>query len=387
MPWQTRTAMSLRYDFVAASEKKDVSISELCHKFGISRKTGYKWLGRFAEQGLSGLEDLRCNRHERQKQYSEKLWATIFACRHENPTYGARKIVKMLLYQHPDIHWPSISLVKKRLKESGLIVSRTRKRKVVTERLPLREITAPNSVWSIDFKGWFTSKDGKRCEPLTLMDGYSRYLFLCELVSRTGFAYIKPLLEKAFHEYGKPDAIRSDNGPPFGSPGLRGLSPLSVWLLKIDIWPEKTALGNPGQNGRLERLHRTLKADALGSVCTHEQYSEKLKKFILKYNTERPHESLGDVPPSSVYTKSDRTYHPGKEEEYQYPADYHNFKVDGHGYLNLSGTRIYLSESLAKEYVGIGGEGGEQILYRGYPLGSLSQHRKRVGSPNNKSQS
>lgn len=388
MPWQKRTEMSLRYDFIVACQERNVSMRELCHSFGISRKTGYKWLKRFEINGCDGLVDLRSNRPKRSGLFTDDIWEEIFSCRTRNPTYGPRKLVKMLCLQHPTLEWPSISRVKQRLKEKGLSVPRIRRRRVVTERLPLRAITAPNDVWCIDLKGWFTTKDKKRCEPLTLMDGYSRYLFICEPMERPRYTTVKPVLEETFYKYGKPQAIRSDNGPPFGSTGLRGLTPLSVWLLKHGIWPEKIAPGNPGQNGRLERLHKTLKADALQDFCYYAEYVEKMKNFVNQYNTLRPHESLEDLPPQLVYTKSSREYHPDKVEEYEYPAGYTMYRVSSDGYLQLPNERIYLSESLAKEHVGVGNrELGEPIIFLGYNLGALDEHRKRVGSPNVKKQS
>lgn len=291
----------------------------------------------------------------------------------------------MLCNQAPCIQWPSVSLVKQRFREHGLSVPRVSRQKIVSERLPLHKINAPNAVWSIDFKGWFLSKDGKRCEPLTLLDGYSRYLLLCELVTSTDHITIRPLLEKAFYEYGKPDAIRSDNGPPFGSSGLRGLSPLSIWLLKLGIWPDKIRPGKPGENGRLERLHRTLKADALYCRYNYIEYPERLRSFIKQYNTVRPHESLGDLPPISVYVRSNREYHPGIIEEYEYPYGYRMHKINRHGYLKLPSERIYLSESLAREYVGVNWQEEEApVLFLGYPLGTINEHRKRTKSTKRK---
>jgi Transposase and inactivated derivatives len=372
-----RTEMSLKYDFIESFQSQRGSMSALCESFGISRKTGYKWWNRFCEHGEPGLEDQRNSRPERKGMYSEAVWEAVIASRKDNPTYGPRKIVQMLRNEHPSEQWPSISLVKQRFREHGLSSPRKSRRRIVAERLPLRPIDAANVVWCIDLKGWFTSKDGKRCAPLTLLDGYSRYLLLCELVSPPNYGAVKPLLEKAFYEFGKPCAVRSDNGAPFGSAGLRGLTPLSVWLLKQGIWPEKITPGNPGQNGRLERLHRTLKADALHPVVNFAEYHDRLLAFKDKYNTIRPHEALGDMPPATVYTRSKREYFPDKTEEYEYPEGFRMVKVGRRGYISQRGEQIYVSESLAKEYVGVGCKDiGEPILFLGYPLGTLDEHRK-----------
>jgi len=382
MPWQEQTMMSLKAAFVS-EYSGDGSMSRLCRKYGISRKTGYKWLNRFMVQGEAGLNDLRTCRPDRNRTYEQVIWDEIFALREKHSTYGPRKLFNILRMLQPERQWPSISSIKQALKREGFIAPRTGKRKSAWERPPLRKCMSPNDVWCMDFKGWFTTRDGKRCDPLTLLDGFSRYLLTCEPVDKLSYVKVRPVLENAFHEYGKPEVIRTDNGSPFGSTGLRSLSPLSVWLLKQGVWPEKIKPGHPGQNGRVERLHRTLKADALqGERRNLWEYTAKLKEFREQYNTLRPHESLGDEPPAKVYSKSSRVYTPGEELEYSYPDRYRLEKVNSDGYIRVDGQLVYLTESLAKEYIGVGEkEQGRPLLFLGYPLGTLDQHNARPRTP------
>lgn len=381
MPWKVSTSMSLKLEFTARCLAEDSSISSLCRSYGISRNTAYKLLKRFKEDGVDGLIDKRTCRPVRSKQYEKKIWDTVAALRNAHPTYGPRKLLKILRNQSPDQVWPSASLIKKYLRDTGLSQPRIIRRKIVSERLPLRDYDGLNSIWCMDRKGSFRTADGLRCDPFTLLDGASRYLLACTPIKPAQFAQVKVILEKAFHEYGLPLAIRSDNGTPFGSSGLRGLTPLSVWLLKIGIWTDKTTPGCPGENGRLERLHRTLKEDALsGPPLDYASYASHFDEFRHTYNTLRPHDSLGEQTPSQVYSPSPRVYVPDKVYDYAYPADYKVLKVDGHGYLRLPETKIYLSESLAKECVGLGPEteSGRPLLFLGYPLGYVEEHYSRL---------
>ncbi len=381
MPWQERTFMSLKCEFIVLHEAQARSFSALCLKFGISRKTGYKWLRRYESEGRNGLIDKRTLRSERKKVFTPESWERVFAFRRENPTWGARKITKALALLEPERIWPSASLTKRQFRLLGLSHPREVRSPIVSERLPLRKVNDINEIWGIDFKGWFTTKEKKRCEPLTLQDLHSRYLLRCEPMASTTSLSVIQLLEKAFHEYGMPKAIRSDNGSPFGSHGFRGLNPLSIWLLKQGIWPEKIYPGKPQQNGRLERLHRTLKEDVLmGPRKTYAEYQNLLAEFTWKYNNIRPHEALGDLPPCKVYKKSLREYRPDTPLEYEYPAGYQLLHVNSNGYVSYKGQRIYLSESLQQENIGIGKEepNGHPILFLGYPLGYLEQHQNRT---------
>lgn len=377
MPWQTRTIMSLKQEFIERCLRGDASISSLCRAYGISRNTAYRLLKRYEEQGAAGLVDQRSCRPVRQKHFADESWKMLRQLRTRHPTYGPRKLAQMMKNLCPQQRQPSASLIKKYLREQGLSKPRVIRNRLRSERLPLRDFTGPNSIWCMDFKGWFTTLDGRRCEPFTLIDGYSRYFLACTPLWPIGFAQVKKALEKAFCTYGMPEAIRSDNGPPFGSYGLRSLSPLSVWLLKQGIWPDKTRLGCPGENGRLERAHRTLKDDLLSQgKHNYSEYSNLFEEFMNTYNNIRPHECLSDQPPSRFYHPSPRRYEPNQICDYRYPPDYTIQRLTSKGYLRINGESLYLTESLACEYVGIGPETefGHPILFLGYPLGFVEQH-------------
>ncbi len=213
--------------------------------------------------------------------------------------------------------------------------------------------TAPNLVWAIDFKGHFRTGDGVRCDPLTISDTASRYLLRCQVVERPNYAHVQPLLEATFREYGLPRALRSDNGPPFASLAVGGLSRLSVWFLRLGVLPERIEPGHPEQNGRHERLHRTLKKETASPPrATARGQQRAFHRFQRDYNEQRPHEALGMATPASVYVPSPREY-PARLEELEYPAGYQRRRVQEHGDIQLGNRVIFLSEVLAGETVGL----------------------------------
>lgn len=379
MTWQKISVMELKLDFVMKCLSGSQSISAWCREFSISRKTAYKWLSRYQIDSQNGLNDLRATRYKRQVLYDEKTWEQVLALRHRFPSWGPRKLVAFLRSQEPEQDWPSMSLIKKRLREEGLIVKRRIHRGFLSERLPLREVTACNDVWSIDFKGWFITNDKKKCEPLTLMDNYSRFLFLAKPVATTSFAEVLPHIERVMEEYGKPLSFRSDNGTPFGAHATRGLSTMSVWLLKHGIWPDKTRPGHPEENGRLERLHRTLNEEAIKTSTLDfmdcEGHLEEYRRF---YNELRPHECHFDLPPASVYHRSTCPFLKGELVDYTYPEGFSLVKVNRDGYIRSDGNTFYLSECLRHENVGLGpkSEGSRELVFLGYPLGYLENYCK-----------
>lgn len=380
MPWKVSTLMSLKLELIEHCLSPVASISSLCKAYGISRNTAYRLIKKYHKLGPEGLVDGRTCRKKRRGQYTDATWHEIVQLREKHPTFGPRKLLQILVNNFPEEHWPSASLIKKHLKDHGLSKPRVFKRSINNERLPLRNFTAPNSGWCMDFKGYFKTADNKRCDTFTLIDGYSRYFLECIPLHPIGFLQVKTALEKAFYEYGKPESIRSDNGPPFGSSGFRGLSPLSVWLLNIGIWPEKIMPGHPGQNGRLERAHRTLQEDVLSrGKHSYHDYEEIYKEFMSVYNTIRPHEALLGATPAQIYYPSSKKYVHGERLAYSYPLEYEVIKVTSKGYIRFKDDYEYLSESLIHEYVGIGPETvqGRPLIYLGYPLGFLEQHYTR----------
>ncbi len=238
------------------------------------------------------------------------------------------------------------------LKRNHLSFPRQRRRKGPPYEQPFLGCDGPNAVWSADFKGWFTTGDGRRCDPFTLSDNYSRYLLRCQVVWALDYEHVRPLMEAAFREFGLPLAIRTDNGTPFATTTVGGLSRLSIWLLKLGVWPERIQPGRPAQNGRHERMHRTLKDYTAKPPKSSLRAQQKaFDEFQKEYNHERPHRMLNGHTPAELYRPSSRPY-PHKIPELTYPDDFVLRRVFAQGDFKWRGHQAYLSETLAGELVG-----------------------------------
>ena len=290
MPFTETSVMDERMCFVAACLRGEEPMALLCGHYGISRKTGYKWLGRYREAGLAGLSDRSRAPHTVSHGVEPEVAEQILALRRRYPTWGPRKLLARLQQDAPGVAWPAASTAGDLLRRHGLASARQRRARGPGSAGPVREPVAANESWSADFKGWFRTSDGVRCEPLTISDNYSRYLFTCQAVPRVGFEQVRPHFERAFREYGLPQAIRTDNGSPFAHRlGLGGLTRLSVWFLKLDVWPDRIAVGRPDQNGRHERMHRTLAEDtAAPPAATLALQQARFDAWRRTYNTVRP---------------------------------------------------------------------------------------------------
>ena len=341
-----------RVNFVREVQAGDESVADLCRIYGVSRKTGYKWLERYDREGVAGLADRsRAPRHQPNAVGADEQ-AAILALRAQRPTWGERKLHAFLQRQQPEHAWPSPSTIGAILKRHGLTYQR-RRRRYATPSSTLSDATAPNRVWAIDFKGHFRTGDGVRCDPLTISDTASRYLLRCQAVERPDYQHVRPLLEATFRKYGLPWALRSDNGPPFASVAVGGLSRLSVWFLRLGVRPERIEPGHPEQNGRHERMHRTLKQEtARPPKATARGQQRAFARFQCEYNEQRPHEALGMATPASVYVPSEREY-PARLPEMEYPDGYERRRVYEHGDIHWSNQAIFLSEVLAGETVGL----------------------------------
>lgn len=351
MPWKVTCVMTERMKFIGLYLEQEWTMAELCRHFGISRKTGYKLVNRFNESGLLGLED-RCRAPRR---HPNAVGATteraVVSARSAHPTWGPKKLRAWLKRQDATTKWPTASTIGEILSRHGLTVPRRRSRKTSVYREPFVGCDTPNAVWSADLKGWFPTGDGTRCDPLTITDNYSRFLLRCQTVSPADHEMIQPIFEAAFREYGLPVAIRTDNGPPFATTTVGGLSRLSIWWLKLGIIPERIEPGKPAQNGRHERMHRTLKQEtASPPQRTWRQQQQAFDRFRREYNQDRPHEAIGQQPPASLYVPSPRP-HPLKVPEMKYPDDTVVRKVCAQGDIKWKSHQIYLSETLAGELV------------------------------------
>ena len=267
---------------------------------------------------------------------------------------GARKIVAHLQQQSPGQAWPAVSTVGELLKQHGLTIARTRRRRTVCAGTPLTQADEANRVWSIDFKGWFRTGDGKRCEPLTLTDNYSRYLLRCQGLREASTVQVKPVLEAAFREYGLPERVRSDNGAPFASIGVSALTALSVWWIRLGILPERIQPGQPQQNGRHERMHRTLKQQtAAPPAATLRAQQKRFDCFRREYNEERPHEALGQQPPARYFAPSPRAY-PPRLPEPEYPAEWRKHRICSGGKFRCSSdSLLFVSHALVGETIAL----------------------------------
>jgi putative transposase len=351
MPWKETAPVIERKAFLEDWLKKVETVTELCARYGVSRKTGYKWVARFKEEGWKGLSDRsRAPRH-RPHAVSEELAALIVEWSRAHRKLGPRKLRASLQKTFSSVPWPAASTIGDCLRRNGLVKPRKRRTHVPPATQPFVECLAPNDVWCADFKGWFRTGDGRRCEPLTLTDAYSRFLLCCQALARTGFAQVQPWFERMFREHGLPRAIRTDNGPPFASVGVGGLSALSIWWIKLGIRVERIAPGHPEQNGRHERMHRTLAEWIDPPEATWRRQQQALQRFRREYNWERPHEALAMAYPGEVYQASPRPY-PRRLPEVEYPADVLVRRVRNHGAIKWHGE-IYLGQALAGEPVGL----------------------------------
>ena len=345
--------MEERIKFISHYLEGELSMSALCREFGISRKTGYKLVGRFIENQLEGLKDRSRAPHHHPNAVSGSIEDSIVAARRCHQTWGPKKLRAWLARTEPSKSWPAASTIGEILHRHGLSVPRRRSRKTVVYSEPFVGCDYPNAVWSADFKGWFMTGDGTRCDPLTISDNYSRYLLRCQTMASPDYAHVQPVFEAAFREYGLPVAIRTDNGAPFATTTVAGLSRLSVWWLKLGIVPERIVPGHPEQNGRHERMHRTLKREtATPPKSTWRAQQRAFDRFRREYNQERPHEAIDQLTPDNLYQPSPREY-PLILPEMTYPDDMLVRSVKSQGDISWKSRHVYLSETLAGEQVGL----------------------------------
>ena len=383
MPWQESCAMDERVRFIADRQSGLWTMTELCERYGISRKVGYKWLDRYRLEGAAGLMDRSHAPHVHGRATAPNIVEAIVGLRRERPSWGPRKIVAKLEQQQPAVDWPSASTAGEILKRAGL-VDRRRMRRRAPPRLG--ELTVPqyaNHVWSIDHKGWIRLGDGSRVEPFTTTDGFSRYLIGLAATSSTRQAECRPLLEQAFQEYGLPEVIRSDNGAPFASTGTTGLTAMSVWWIKLGIRHERIDPGHPQQNGRHERFHFTLLEAMRPPSPNRTAQARRFAAFARDYNEERPHEALGQRTPASVYQRSSRSM-PTRLPEPAYPAEAAVRQVRSNGEIKWRGDLIHICTSLIGETIAIEetDQGHWQVRFFDLPIGIIDMQTRKLRRTN-----
>jgi putative transposase len=382
MSWKETCPMTERMHFVSDLLKDERSMTELCRIYGISRTSGYKWRDRFDGGGVAALADRSHAPLHQPYAVDEVVTQRLLQVRRQHPTWGPRKLLAWLQAHDRPSAWPAASTVGEILRRHGLVQARRRRARAVVEPLQsgLVQPVVPNDLWCTDFKGQFRTQDRYYCYPLTLSDAVSRYLLACRGLPSTCGAQAKPWFERAFRQYGLPAVIRSDNGTPFGSTGLGGLSRLSVWWIKLGIVPELITPGCPQQNGRHERMHRTLKREAAQPPAANLRAQQRVfDHFVAEFNLQRPHEALQQRTPSAVYRASTRPY-PSRLAPIEYPDSYQVRKIRHSGDMKFAGHAVFVSEVLRGEPVGL--YQVDEYLWRLYfsmvPLGILDTRTMRI---------
>jgi transposase InsO family protein len=345
--------MEQRLLFVKAYANGDGNLSALCERYGVSRKTGYKWLSRYEQGGVEGLAD-HSRRRQQQDRVPEAIRQAILELRqHGGYEQGPKKIQMLLAQRYGEAVVPSRTTIYNVLKAAGRIAPRARRRRVLPYGSVLRSTREPNGLWTADYKGQFLTGDGRWCYPLTVMDHASRYLLSCRGLAGPQYAPTQAVFERLFRCYGLPERIRTDNGVPFASTGCAGLSALSIWWIRLGILPERIARGRPEQNGRHERMHRTLKrATAQPPAQTLSGQQRRMDAWRRYYNGERPHEALEQATPQSRYARSARPY-PARLPEMEYASYVKPHRVTGPGLIYEGGQIIYVGYVLQGQTVGL----------------------------------
>jgi transposase InsO family protein/transposase-like protein len=380
MPWRKTEPMEERLKLIA-DWLDGYTITDLSVFYDVSRKTIYKWIERYNELGLDGLKELSRAPVNHPNQTDEKVIERLVKEKQLHMGWGPEKLLDLLHRDEPDIKWPSVCIAEKWLKRYGLVRKRRLRKGTPRYSEPFLACDTPNKVWSADYKGQFKTGDGRWCYPLTITDNMSRYLFMCKGLYSPCYAETQPWFEWAFREFGLPEAIRTDNGTPFAGRGVSGLSRLSVWWIKLGIRPERIESGKPYQNGRHERMHRTLKQDtAKPPKSDMSRQQLRFDEFRHEYNYDRPHEALNKETPASVYKPSPRKF-PEKLREPEYDLGVEVRTVHHQGELRYRKNHYFLSELLAGEKVGLVeiAEGTYEILFGFHPIGILDARLRTVG--------
>ncbi|MGJ4891454.1 integrase core domain-containing protein [Bradyrhizobium sp. HKCCYLR20261] len=352
-------------------------MTELCARHGVSRETFYVWERRRASGDPQWFEEKSHAVQNCPHATEDRLVQQIIAARQRFPHFGPKKIKAWLGSERPQVGWPAASTIGDILKREGLVQARPRRRRAIAQGELVTPAEGPNDEWAIDFKGWFRTRDGTRCDPLTITDAASRYLIEVRIVDPTATG-VKNAMELVFKEIGLPRAIRSDNGVPFGSTGAGGLSTLSVWWLKLGIEPRYIPPSSPQDNGRHERMHRTLKAETSKPPAgTAAEQQRRFDAFRRHFNEERPHEALGQVAPIKLWRSPQRSM-PSRLDDPWYDADHQVRRVRPNGVIKWRGEFVFVGEALAGELIGLTKHetGGHIVRFSARDLGIIDRDRR-----------
>lgn len=353
MPWNQTDPMNERVKFVAQAQEGLYSMTELCARFGISRQTGYELLRRYEQEGVEGLKERSRAPKHCPHRIPEEIQAVLLEARRAHPDWGPRTILTWLRERHPELALPAPSTVGDLFARAGLVQRRPQRR---TWRHPGRTslaVSGPNQFWSTDFKGQFRTGDGKFCYPLTVADAHTRFLLAVDGLSSTAHSGAQAVFERLFRTYGLPQAIRSDNGGPFATKAIAGLSRLNVWWTKLGIQHDRIQPGHPEQNGSHERMHRTLKRATLWPpAATGQVQQARFDAFRREFNEERPHQALGMKTPGSLYVASEREL-PERIPAPEYAGHCRMRRVRANGIVYFRDRELFLSELLVGEDVAL----------------------------------
>jgi transposase InsO family protein len=380
MPWKETRVMDQKIQMISNWLSGEYSITELSRIHEVSRKTLYKWIERYEANQDTGLQERARRPLVMPRATPAELVAEILASKSQHEHWGSRKLLAWLRSHRPEERWPAASTTSEILKRHGMVHARHKRHHTPPYSEPFLKSNQPNEVWCADFKGQFRLGTGGLCYPLTLTDSYSRFLLGCWGLEHPAYLPTRVYFEQAFREYRLPSAIRTDNGVPFASVGLGGLSSLAVWFIKLGIRPERIEKGHPEQNGRHERMHRTLKAEAISPPRkSMNEQQRAFNRFRSVFNNDRPHEALGQKTPASIYRSSVREY-PSQLPEVEYPGNFSVRQVKHSGCFKWQNQELYLSGTLGGELIGLKeiDNGLQKIYFSFYPVGILDERTSRI---------
>ena len=380
MPWKEMSTMDQRLQFIVDYLSGHYTKKALCMSYGISRPTGDKWIERFHLEGRKGFREHSRRPRGHPRTTPPEIVERIIETKLLHQSFGPKKVMDRLRAVEPDRRWPADSTAGKILKRNHLVQTRRRRRRVPPDPRALVECQAPAQSWSADFKGDVALANGKRCYPLTITDNHSRFILQCRALSTTTTAAVKPWFEWVFRQQGLPETLRTDNGAPFASVAAGGLSQLSKWWIRLGIRPERIRPAKPSENGRHERMHRSLKEAVMCPPArTLAAQQRRFDAFMEEFNGQRSHEALGRQTPASVHQPSPRPY-PQRLPEVEYPSGVTVRRVRRTGEFKWRGQLIYLSTVLAKEPIGLVPCDNDrwEIRYSFHPLGVLDESTQTI---------
>ncbi len=378
MPWKEECVETLRQKFIKDWQREAATMVRLCEAYSVSRKTGYKWIDRFEQEGVPGLGDRSRAPLNSPQAISDDVRAILLDLRRRHPFWGPRKILGWLAMNRPRVPRPAASTVGDLFKRNGMVRVRKWRRRAPPITQPFVAVEASNDTWCTDFKGEFRVGNGETCYPLTISDAYSRFLLSCFGLPSVATAPAMQVFRRAFEEYGMPNVIRSDNGQPFGAPSIaaRAVSRLGVWFIKLGIRPERIEPASPDQNGRHERMHWTLKQEtALPARSSFRSQQRAFDRFRDEYNHERPHEALNNLTPATLYRPSRRSFPRGELPDLAYPTSFKARRARRTGEISWMRKEVFVSEVFGHEVLGLlEQKGGSWDVYCGpMYIGLMSQ--------------